>query len=68
LARGHEDKTPAERRWKWVLYERIPEDMRQYIKPPANYKQPKKDKKKEVNLEEHKEEKKQSIVDPDLNF
>jgi len=31
----HKDKQPHERRWKWVKYDRLPEDMRKFIKPPG---------------------------------
>mmetsp|Transcript_30561 Transcript_30561/g.46857 ORF Transcript_30561/g.46857 Transcript_30561/m.46857 type:complete len:903 (+) Transcript_30561:26-2734(+) len=31
----YEKKTPEQRRWKWVLFEHLPEDMKPFIRPPT---------------------------------
>ena len=31
----HDEKTPQQRRWKWVKFEFLPEDLRPYIRPPT---------------------------------
>lgn len=38
LALPREEMTPAQRRWKWVAFEQLPEDMKQYIRPPKETK------------------------------
>lgn len=30
--------TPQQRRWKWVRYDALPEDMKKYVRPPAKEK------------------------------
>jgi hypothetical protein len=34
LALPHEKRTPDQRRWKWVKFEFLPEDMKPFIRPP----------------------------------
>ena len=48
LFKDHEDRTPAERRWKWVKEECYPEDLVQLIE----FLRPKKGKKTEDAGEE----------------
>jgi hypothetical protein len=34
LAKPHDEKTPEQRRWKWVLYKCLPDDMKPFFKNP----------------------------------
>ena len=34
LALPHEQRTPEQRRWKWVLFANLPEDMKPFIRDP----------------------------------
>ena len=43
LALPHEERTPAQRRWKWVKFEMLPEDMKKFVRPPKKEKDTKKD-------------------------
>lgn len=46
MALPHEEKTPLQRRWKWVKFEFLPEDMKKFIRPPKKEKATDDDKKK----------------------
>ena len=41
LALSREDMTPAQRRWKWVKFEALPDDMKPLIRPPKSIKETK---------------------------
>jgi len=52
--------TPLQKRWKWVKFESLPEDMKLYVRPPKVEKLrddagKDKDKKKKVEVVEIKE-------------
>jgi len=73
LTLTHEKKTPEQRRWKWVKYEYLPDEMKPYIRPPS-----KKDSKKETGKakpkvvrgegEEQVEQAVELVDDKDLDF
>jgi len=73
LALPHEEKTPQQRRWKWVKFEMLPEDMKKLVRPPKKEKDDDdkkkktdgKDKKKTEEIEEHKLD---IIDDRDLDY
>ena len=54
LAVPREKQTPAQRRWKWVRYDALPNDMKPFIRPPS-----KKIKEKDEGAELKKKEKKE---------
>lgn len=35
LALSREQMTPQQKRWKWVSFDQLPEDMKKYIRPPS---------------------------------
>lgn len=38
LALPREEMTPAQRRWRWVKYDFLPEDMKQFFSAPPGQK------------------------------
>jgi hypothetical protein len=73
LALPREVMTTAQRRWKWVKFEFLPEEMKKFVRPP-NEKKEKKDKNEEKDgaKKEKKIEVKEQIVeiedDKDLDY
>jgi len=61
LALSREEMTPAQRRWKWVKYELLPDDMKKFVRPPKNVKK-KKEKAEDAEGEEAKAAKKKREV------
>ena len=41
LALNREQQTPQQRRWKWVKYENLPDDMKPFFRPPSKKDEPK---------------------------
>ena len=71
LALAREDMIPEQRRWKWVAFEKLPEDMKQYIRPPKISKKKDKDDKKDTKVKvvgEIKETEIEIQEDRDLDF
>jgi hypothetical protein len=76
LALPHEEKTPQQRRWKWVKFEFLPDDMKPFIRPPSKAQNEKVVKKKAAptaaQKEEELEQQQQQVVDiiddRDLDF
>ena len=68
----HEQKTPEQRRWKWVKFEYLPDDMKPFIRPPTKKdREREKDKKKKQGPETTGEEIDQTVElvdDRDLDF
>ena len=60
----------AQRRWKWVKFENLPDEMKQYIRPPKPEKKEKAkdDPEKKAKKAEVKEEVIQIEEDKDLDF
>ena len=48
MKQPREQMTPAQRRWKWVLFENLPEEMKQFIRPPKIIKDKGKEKPKQT--------------------
>ena len=64
LGLPHDEKTPAQRRWKWVKFEFLPEDMKPYIRPPSNKTEKKdKDTKKKPVKKDEAEEKEETVLE-----
>jgi hypothetical protein len=63
LGLPHEEKTPQQRRWKWVKFEFLPEDMKPFIRPPKATAAKEKDTKKRPAAAVQKEDEEQTVVD-----
>jgi len=73
LALPREQMTPVQRRWKWVAFDQLPEDMKLFINPPSKKRVKKTDaeKKKDTAAKADTEIKEQPVVledDKDLDF
>ena len=74
LSLPREQMTPQQRRYKWVSYDFLPEDMKQFIRPPTKQKADKpKEKKAVAGKTGNKEEEIKELVvqtedDKDLDF
>lgn len=64
LALPHEEKTPQQRRWKWVKFENLPEDMKPFIRPPSKSEAKKVDRSKpKTTAAADKAEEEEQVVD-----
>jgi len=74
MALSHEQKTPEQRRWKWVAFDLLPEEMKRFLRPPKVTKvkdadaQADKKKKKDAVDEEAKETGAEIVDDRDLDY